>query len=208
MLDKIRDIPGESLHPLSVYIADTDRYWGSIDRFVKLERLQDFREPDIPSWVALADGRWDEALRLLDRLRPEIAEEFAADRANGLASYRVRVVEYPLTPYVRWEMHVFRIRSEHGENIRVIEADAVRKFESTRRPVPELIFMDADAMYDIDYDEDGTLIGGRKITDPGIVRSSLAEVWDLYRKGEDFADFFAREIASADSHSAASTARS
>lgn len=208
MLEKIRDIPGRSLRPLNVYMADSDRYLARASRFVKLERLQDFREPHLPSWVALADGRWDDAMRLLQDRRPIVADEFATDRANGLVSYRVRVVEYPLTPYMHWELRALKLRTEYGENIRVIGTEAVKEFESTGRPVPELIFMDADAMYEIDYDEEGTLVGGRKITDSNVVRSALAEVWDLYQKGENFADFFAREIETPDSHSAASTARS
>lgn len=208
MLDQVRDTPGRSLRPLEAYVEDTDRYLASTDRFVKLERLQHFREPGHPSWEAFADGRWDDAMRLLEKRRPVIADEFATDRTNGLVSYRVRVVEYPLTPYMHWELRALKLRTEYGENIRVIGTEAVKEFESTGRPVPELIFMDADAMYEIDYDEEGTLVGGRKITDSNVVRSALAEVWDLYRKGENFADFFAREIETPDSHSAASTARS
>lgn len=201
MLERIRNHPGHRLRPARNYIADTDRYWMTISRFVKLERLQYFREPDHPSWNAFANGRWKDAMLILEKMRPQIAQEFIDDRANGLTSQRVRVVEYPLSPYLRWELHVLMVRSEYGENIRIVDAGMVDVFEPGGRILPELIFMDASVMYQIDYDESGTQIGGTKFTDAELVGGSLEDVLSLYEHGEDIVSFFDREIKPLDQRS-------
>lgn len=49
-------------------------------------------------------------------------------------------------------------------------------------------------MYEVLYNENGVLSGGRKYTDPDLVAAIRAEVQDLYDEGEDFRSFFEREI--------------
>jgi hypothetical protein len=92
---------GEILRPVRVYLDDTDQYWRRINRFDKLERLQCFREPGYPSWDAFAAGRWDEALQIMQRDHSIVENEFVDDFRNGLYSYRIRVVELPVTPYLQ-----------------------------------------------------------------------------------------------------------
>jgi hypothetical protein len=195
MLDRVRGMAGEVLRPTRAYLDDSARYWPRIERFDKLERIQHFREPDDASWRAFAAGRWQESLDLTEQNRSNVVAEFAEDARLGYRSYRVRVVEYPIDPYLQWEMHRFRIRVDCGENIRIVRRDAVAKFEKDGI-VPELIFMGSLAMYEVLYDETGTLAGGRKFTDPDLIARCRAEVRALYAGGEDFAAFFDREIAS------------
>jgi hypothetical protein len=195
MLDRVRGVAGEVLRPTRAYLDDSARYWPRIERFDKLERIQHFREPDDASWRAFAAGRWQESLDLTAQNRPKVVAEFAEDARLGYRSYRVRVVEYPIDPYLQWEMHRFRIRADCGENIRIVGRDAVEKFEKDGI-VPELIFMGSLAMYEVLYDETGTLAGGRKFTDPDLIACCQAEVRALYAGGEDFGAFFDREIAS------------
>jgi hypothetical protein len=185
---------GRTLKPAGAYQADVGRLWSRIDRFDKLERIQHFRQPDDPSWRAFAAGRWRESLALTERNRPNVAAEFAEDERLGYRSYRVRVVEFPIDPYVQWEMHRFKVRVECGEHIRVVGPNEVARFER-HGPVPELIFMGSLAMYEVLYDENGVLSGGRKYTDPDLVAAIRAEVQDLYDEGEDFRSFFERAIA-------------
>ena len=185
---------GDILCPVQVYLDDTDQYWGHINRFDKLERLQYFREPGYPSWDAFVAGRWDEALQIMQRDRSTVEKEFVEDSRVGLTSYRVRVVELPVTPYLQWELHELKARAECGEGIRVVGPEAVARYE-TNTVVPELIFMDALAMYEICYDNTGTQTGGRKFTDPELIEQCLSEVHALYAHGEDLLIFFEREIA-------------
>lgn len=194
MLDRLRDSTGESLVPVEAYRDDLSPLWAKIDRFDKLERIQHFREPYDASWRAFAAGRWEESLELSERNRPEVVAEFAEDARLGYSSYRVRVVEFPISPYLRWEFDRFRIRVECGENIRVVGPEAVARFESGGI-VPELIFMGSLAMYEVLYDESGVLAGGRKFTDPELIAGCRDEVQALYAEGEAFRAFFEREIA-------------
>ena len=194
MLDRVRAAAGETFRPTKAYLDDSNRYWARIDRFDKLERIQHFREPYDASWRAFAAGRWVESLELSERNRPEVIAEFAEDARLGYTSHRVRVVELPIDPYLQWEMDRFRIRVECGENIRIVGPDAVARFE-TGGIVPELIFMGSLAMYEVLYDENGILAGGRKFIDPELIAGCRAEVQALYAQGEDFRTFFDREIA-------------
>lgn len=193
MLDRVCGTIGEVLRPVQAYIADSNEYWPRIDRFDKLERIQHFREPYDDSWRAFDEGRWTDSLNLTELNRPNVVAEFAKDAELGYNSHRVRVVEFPIDPYLQWEMHRFKVRVECGENIRVVGADAVARFEKNGI-VPELIFMGTLAMYEVLYDETGELAGGRKFTDPELIAGCLAEVQALYAQAEDFTTFFEREI--------------
>jgi uncharacterized protein DUF6879 len=194
MLERTRGAVGETFRPVQAYLKDSSRYWSRIDRFDKLERIQHFREPYDASWRAFAAGMWEESLALTELNRPNVVAEFAEDARLGYSSHRVRVVELPVDPYLQWEMHRFKVRVECGENIRIVGRDAVARFE-TERMAPELIFMGSLAMYEVLYDENGELAGGRKFTDPDFVAGCRAEVQALYAEGEDFRTFFEREIA-------------
>ncbi|MGH3848991.1 MAG: DUF6879 family protein, partial [Pseudonocardiaceae bacterium] len=193
-LEHVRQMSGDVLRPDQVYLDDTDQYWGHINRFDKLERLQYFREPGYPSWDSFAAGHWGEALQIMRQDRLAVEKEFAEDSRLGLNSYRVRVVELPVTPYLQWELHELKARAECGEGIRVVEPEAVARYE-TSTVVPELIFMGTLAMYEICYDDTGTRLGGRKFTDPELIEQCLSEVHALYDHGEDLLMFFEREIA-------------
>ncbi|MPZ80523.1 MAG: hypothetical protein GEV28_09045 [Actinophytocola sp.] len=194
MLDRVREAAGETFRPTKAYLDDSSQYWARIDRFDKLERIQHFREPYDASWRAFAAGRWEGSLELTERNRPNVVAEFAEDARLGYQSYRVRVVEFPIDPYLQWEMHRFKVRVECGENLHVVGPEAVARFE-TGGIVPELIFMGSLAMYEVLYDETGVLAGGRKFTDPELIEGCRAEVQALYGEGEDFRTFFEREIA-------------
>jgi hypothetical protein len=194
MLECVRDEPGESLSTSQAFLDSSNQYWGQINRFDKLERLQHFREPGHKSWEAFDAGDWEKSQYLTERDRSAIAKEFADDTEAGLSSYRVRVVEFPITPYVQWEFHILKARAEYGENTRVVGAELVAPFEDDA-VVPELIFMGSAAMYEICYDETGTRSGGRKFTNLELVKGCLAEVQELYNQGEDIHTFFDREIA-------------
>jgi hypothetical protein len=194
MLERTRHAAGEMFRPARAYLNDSGRYWSRIDRFDKLERRQHFREPDDVSWRAFAKGRWEESLALTERNRRNVVAEFAEDARLGYSSYRVRVVELPIDPYLQWEMHRFKVRVECGENIRIVGPEAIAGFE-TVGTAPELIFMGSLVMYEVLYDETGVLAGGRKFTDPDLIAGCRAEVQALYAQGADFRTFFEREIA-------------
>lgn len=194
MLEKIREVPGELLS-LEEYLVEADHNESCIsDRFNKLERMQHFEEPHDPSWQVFVAGNWDEALRLDELERANVQKMFADFTRQGASWYRVRVVEFPITPYLQWELHGLKLRVECGEHIRIAPVDALASYEANGS-VPEILVLGSVVMYEILYNKNGAPYGSRRITDPEVIRRSREEIERLYEAGEDFMSFFNREIA-------------
>lgn len=191
MLTQLRDVHGQDLD-LADYEAD---FWPHFDRisdvFWKLERRQDFREPASPSWAAMAEGDWDRSMRLLGtgHLRNR-----RHDRQARFERKRVRVTEHPVSRYLQWEMHLLQWRHQEGEQIRVLPAAAVRHLERTW-PLPEVVLLGSEVLYEVRYDSTGTLSGARRIDDPVVIAACRAEISVLYDQAEDLLTYFQREIA-------------
>jgi hypothetical protein len=192
MLERVPALMGPEFGPAE-YLAD---FWPHFERiddvFWKLERIQDFREPEEPSWVAMMEGDWDRALALAEATRNGNPQE--AEFPEGLIRRRVRIVETPVSPYLQWEMQMLKIRGDAGEHIRVLDAQAVKHLE-LERPLPELVVLGTSTMYAVLYDETGTLSGARRIDDPHVVEACRRELSEIYAKGEDLLTYFEREIA-------------
>jgi hypothetical protein len=193
MLERILDLPCTELG-LDVYLSDFESYFWQVTETWKLERQQTFREPDVLSWVALAEGDCAKALRLAEEMRPSIRTHQERLDQRGITQHRVRIVELPPSPYLWWELHVLHIRAELGERITVLDAAGLRSFEETRE-LPEVLVLGEQVTYVIEYDRTGVLGGARKLTDPQIARACREEIAALYRKGEDLLSYFSREIA-------------
>ncbi|MGW3332470.1 DUF6879 family protein [Streptomyces rubiginosohelvolus] len=177
------------------YLADFRRVHASgIGLLAKIERGQTFQEPGSPSWEAFVAGDWPRALRLLEDERDSVASYFRDASGRGLAFRRLRVVELPVSPYLQWEMHVLRLRSELGEEIRVLDAGEIADLERDAE-LPEVVVLGSSVMYAVIYDDDRKGAGARRFTDPGQVRRTTAEFEALFARGEEFSEFFEREIS-------------
>jgi hypothetical protein len=176
------------------YHADLSRVYGSGIGFLnKLERGQHFKERGFPSWEAFADGDWQGALSLADERREDYAQELHQASRLGVTHRRVRVVEFPITPYVQWELFVLRVRVDVGDDIKILDARDISNIERSR-PVPEVVILGDAAMYEVVYDEDGNAAGAKRYTDRSLIREMNAGFNALYDRGERFHDFFDREI--------------
>lgn len=194
MFECFRDGAGEVLARPD-YLDDFGRIYGSDIRFLaKIERGQTFKEQGSPSWDAFASGDWAGALRLIEAERDSVAAYFQDAARRGLAFRRLRVVEFPVTPYLQWEMNSFRLRSELGEEIRVLDARAIADLERDG-PLPEVVVLGNSVMYTVIYDEELKGAGARRFLDPEQIKTTVTEFEYLYRKGEEFSEFFKREIA-------------
>ncbi|MFJ7768265.1 DUF6879 family protein [Streptomyces sp. NPDC097107] len=177
------------------YHADLSRVYSSGIGFLnKLERGQHFKERGFPSWEAFADGDWERALSLAVERREDYAEEIRRASQLGIAHRRLRVVEFPVTPYVQWELFVLRVRVGLGDDIKILDARDISHIER-HRPVPEVVIVGDAAMYEVVYDEDGNAAGAKRYTDRSLIRETNAGFDALYERGEGFHDFFNREIA-------------
>ncbi|MEO3790916.1 DUF6879 family protein [Nonomuraea sp. B10E15] len=184
MLERIHEIPAVLLSA-DDYLDD---FWPSYRRtddvLWKLERAQSFRAAEEPGWAALMADDWDRSLKLIDD---------GQAGAGGFARRRLRVVEPPITPYLRWEMHVLALRGRAGEQVRVLDAQQVADLEVGRR-LPELVVLGTSVMYEVTYDALGTHSGARRIDDPEVIAACRGELDKLFAAGEDFRAFYEREI--------------
>jgi hypothetical protein len=188
--------PGRASERLDrpTYHADLGRVYSSgIDFLNKLERGQHFKERGFPSWEAFADGDWEGALSLAEERREDYAEELRQAARLGVRHRRLRVVEFPVTPYVQWELFVLRVRVDLGDDIKVLDARDISNIERSR-PVPEVVILGDVAMYEVVYDEDGNAAGANRYTDRSLIRETNVGFDTLYERSEGFYDFFDREI--------------
>lgn len=150
----------------------------------KLERRQHFEEQAVPSYDAFRRGDWDEAMRLLEERRDSLLAIAREDEERNSFFHRVRVVETPLTPYMRWELCSLRIRAECGERIRVVDAGTVAPSER-RGPLPEVVVLGGRTLYCVLYTESGVPDGAFRYTAPYLVRCWEDYIRGLYETGED-----------------------
>ncbi|MFG3590458.1 DUF6879 family protein [Streptomyces sp. NPDC047990] len=176
------------------YHADLGRlYTSGISFLNKLERGQHFAERGFPSWEAFASGDWERALSLAEERREDYAQELRQASRLGVTHRRLRVVEFPVTPYVQWELFVLRVRVDVGDDIKVLDAHNISNIERTR-PVPEVVILGDAVMYEVVYDRDGNAAGANRYIDGALIRETNAGFDALYERGEGFYDFFDREI--------------
>ncbi|MFD4572643.1 DUF6879 family protein [Streptomyces sp. NPDC058417] len=159
----------------------------------KLERGQHFEEHGFASWEAFAAGDWEAALSLADEGRENYAAELRRAEDLGIPHRRLRVVEFPITPYVQWELHVLRVRVDLGDAIRILDARDIADIERMH-PVPEVVVLGESVMYEVVY-ENGKAAGANRYTDRSLIRETNAGFDALYERGEAFRAFFEREIA-------------
>jgi hypothetical protein len=186
------------------YHEEFYRHLKEVRSLDKLERGQHFKERGVPSWEAFAAGDWERALTLIGERRERYAKQIDDANRRGAAQRRLRVVEFPVTPYVQWEMHVLRVAVEVGDDIRVLDARKIEDIER-KHPVPEVVILGDAVMYGVLYDDDGNAAGARRYLDPALIRETSEGFETLYARGEDFLDFFDREIAPLDAPSVSRT---
>ncbi|MGW7520584.1 DUF6879 family protein [Streptomyces sp. NPDC054796] len=176
------------------YHADFRRFYESGIRFLnKLERGQNFKERGFPSWEAFSAGKWSQALSLIEEKREVYAKQFQKAARLGVKERRLRVVEFPVTPYVQWELFVLRLRVELGDNIKVIDAREISDVEK-KRPVPEVVILGDVVMYEVVYDDDGNAAGANRFRDPALIEETSSGFNVLYDRADPFFDFFDRKI--------------
>lgn len=185
---------GEKMDVASYY-ADFEENFGHIREFWKLERGQTFAEPGDASWEAFNGGDWALAMNLLEERRSDLLAYHREVAEVGTSTYRIRVVEKPISPYLQWELNLLKIRDETGGPIRVIDAQEVAQFERSE-PLPEIYTLDDRVMYQAIYDDNGVLEHAIKYVDLAVIRRSRDFIRNLYASGEPIGAYFSREVAS------------
>lgn len=194
MLDTIDGLSGDHLE-LDPYQDDFNARLSSIENadVWKLERKQDFHQPESGSWMAFHEGRRKESIRLLEKNRSSLRKAFDELSRSGCRLRWVRVVEKPFTIYLLWELHSLYLRAQCGEDVRVVSPAPVAKLEGSG-PLPELVALGDEVMYKILYDTRGVLQGGERFTDPSLTTRCRSQIAALHEDAEPLEGFFTREV--------------
>jgi hypothetical protein len=189
--------------PLADYHADFDeRYARTRGRDCwKLERRQHFEEQNSPSREALRRGDLAGALRLLEERRPALRRSAGESQQRQTVFHRLRVIEWPLTPYLQWELHSLRIRTEEGvEVVRIADAAALTAYEGSAGPLPELVILNGDTLFQVVYTDAGVPDGAVRFTEPALVAAWETFIRTLYGRAEDVGPFVSRMTAPPPAH--------
>ena len=174
---------------LADYYADFEQTFWAATSFWKLERAQTFAEPGNASWEAFDRGDWNEALRLLEAELPAMRERQKRIAAAGFMARRVRIVEFPITPYLQWELHSLAIRDECGGPVRVLPATEIAAAEADEA-LPEITTVGEDVLYQAVYDDSGVLAAVYRFSDREVIRRCRELIVGLFEEAEPLAEFF------------------
>lgn len=190
MHDLIRAATGSLLLGNDHKLAFDEDFWLSDSAgFWKLENRQDFIEPDSDSWLAYARGDEAAATRHTAARQPELADYYRRIDEAGFRTHRVRVVDLPMSPYLRWEMELLSLRNKSGASIRVVHRAAVEEHETTA-PLPEIAICGHRAAYILLYSSEGLLLGSTRYTEETLIRELRDYIADLHFAGTDLTDFW------------------
>lgn len=199
----MRDLIVPELDPANGAYVTQDRYgpeFRGYDEAIrnhfswKLERQQTFDEGDDPSWLAFCSGDWQAALRLHDDSRAHTEAVASDDHARNAVFHRVRVVEEPLTPYLRWELYSLRIQHESGMPVRVVHTRDISALEETG-PLPEVVVLGGHVVYRVVYTAAGEKNGAVRFNDAGLADRWEAFISALFEAGEDITSYYDRYVA-------------
>lgn len=167
------------------YLKDFYSEYNTIKRqLYKLEVGQSFMEPDNDSWVLANNGDWDEAMRIAQN-----DGEADNKRADPPApSYRVRIFELPLTPYLIWELNYLKYRNRFVNNCRFLCLSDVPK-DLNLLVEKEIVTIDTNVLYEVHYTASGKLAGATKETDLKTISDVVKKIEQLYEIGITFDDF-------------------
>jgi len=187
------ELPGTELLGEEFLAAFAQDFWRiGPSGFWKLEVGQVFVEPRSRSWQAFVAGDLAGAVAMHDDRREELVDYYRRVAECGFATCRIRVVDLPLTPYMRWELPLLRLRDELGGHCHVLTPDR-HALLGERRP-PEVCVLGDDVVYRLLYTAGGLQLGGVRYTDPALATALRRYLQTLYHSAEPIWAFAAREL--------------
>lgn len=157
-------------------------------RFIKLECWQTYQEITASaSQEAYDRGDRAKAAELL-RQEAEADRPLYADIETRDIDYaRIRLVQFPLTDYLRYELIAYQIRVEMGERIEFVRFDA-------GRPLPnadcfDFLLFDCHTALIHDYGDVGRQSGGWVTRDPEVIASLERTVLALRAESVSWTEF-------------------
>lgn len=170
------------------YMSEVQSAWDNAARqFLKVEVLQAFEEPGDPSYEALRRRDFKEAVRLV---RERVAAQEGMYREGirrGMEIVRLRVVEWPLTEYLRYEIMAYVVAETIGERVLVIERESLRP--EVERELREFNMFDQRIAFLLDYTPEGLFRGAWRVEAPSEVARLIAVASALSKKAVQLASW-------------------
>jgi hypothetical protein len=159
--------------------------WGAARaRFLKIERRQEYNQAGDESFDAFRRGEHDTASRLLRESLLEQREMYAGAQTRGVALVRLRLIEEPLSDYLRYyEIPSYSVSEELGERIVFASPDP------TEDELPDCIVFDSTVMFVNAYDGLGRLVGAIEVKSEDEIARHVALAERLLTDGEPRADY-------------------
>ncbi|SDY04985.1 hypothetical protein SAMN05421504_104341 [Amycolatopsis xylanica] len=161
--------------------AFREEFWKATERLrtrtVKVEWGQTFQEPGNPSWEAFAAGDFRKAIHLIEQNRQDHIRQQRVFDDTGTPFYRIRVIRFPLSDYLKWELAHFRLNAELGERIFLAESARIADIE-LEGGLDDFTLFDEFLMLATEYTEDGVFKGAHIVRD----QRYLSQVSDLADK--------------------------
>jgi Family of unknown function (DUF6879) len=180
---------------LDEFAAEFAGAWSRLtSRFFKLECWQSYQELDSnKSLAAYNAGDLDETANLLQREAEADRPLYDSVRARGVTYARIRLVQLPLTPYLKYEIINYRIRREMGEWIEIVKIPS-------DVPLPnaqffDFLLFDEQAALIHDYGDDGRQIGGWATRRPEVLRTLAEKAVGLRRQASSLAEFLKSPVS-------------
>jgi hypothetical protein len=173
------------------YLAPADfrahfkRAWDDArSRYFKIERRQSYNQAGDESFEAFVDGDYERARRLVHSSVLTQGEMYAEARAKGIDLVRLRLVQLPLSDYLRYyEIPSYFASVELGERIGFADVSGDNDL------LPDCIIFDARVMFINAYDGLDRLVGAIEITDHSEIGRYLALAEPLLAESQPLADF-------------------
>ncbi len=138
----------------------------------RLEQLQQYTVPHEEEDLAAFKAGW------LPRRTPDDDEwlrKIADEAEAGKRRYRVRIVEWPLTPYTQFEFEIYEELAAAGEDIFIAD----RGPDSPLKGLTEDFWLfDDERIVRMDYDDNGHFLGAEVLCD---------DLLDEYRRRRNLA---------------------
>jgi hypothetical protein len=147
-----------------------DKCWDNMKySYFQYERLQDYQELDNPSYIKFKEGNMKEAV---EKLYESVCDDVPYYREicrKGISYVRVHTVNFPLTDYIKWELHSYSLLCQFGQRILLADITSEPRDSDLWCSYDFLLF-DSDTVMVQDYGDDGILCGGWITEDSQIVK--------------------------------------
>ncbi|WP_370948127.1 DUF6879 family protein [Amycolatopsis sp. cg5] len=171
-------------------------FWQATERLrtrtVKVEWGQTFQEPGNPSWEAFAAGDFRKALDLIEQNREDHVRQQRVFDDTGTPFYRIRVIKFPLSDYLKWELAHFRLNAEMGERIFLAKSGSIADIVLTV-DLDDFTLFDEFLMLATEYTEEGAFKGAHIVRDERYLSQVSALADKLLDRSLPYEDFPLKE---------------